>query len=75
MRKTCSAVKFIVRYAQRYYTITYQRYRRQPKVAKTERGTGNNTCDQRYIYPYSAYTERRGSCKMASFSDVKLKAL
>ena len=22
----------------------------------------------------SAYTERRGSCKMASFSDVKLKA-
>ena len=26
------------------------------------------------IIIYSAYTERRGSCKMASFSDVKLKA-
>ena len=48
---------------------------RQPKVAKTERGTGNNTCDQRCIYPYSVYTERRGSCKMTSFSDGKLKAL
>ena len=47
---------------------------RQPKVAKTERATGNNTCDQRSIYPHTAYTERRGSCKMASFSDVKLKA-
>ena len=24
MRKTCSDVKFIVRYTKRYYTITYQ---------------------------------------------------
>ena len=47
---------------------------RQLKVAKTERETGNNTCNQRCVYPHSAYTERRGSCKMASFSDVKLKA-
>ena len=46
---------------------------KQPKVAKMERATGNNTCHQRCIHPHSVYTERCGSCKMASFSDVKLK--
>ena len=46
---------------------------RQSKVAKTETATGNNTCDQCYILAHSAYAERRGSCKIASFSDVKLK--
>ena len=47
MRKTRSAVKFIVRHTEPYYTITYQRQlqkQRQPKVAKTETATGNNTC-------------------------------
>ena len=78
MRKTRSAVKFIVKHTQPYYTITYRR----PKLAAVEAvkscrdgtATGNNTCDQRYILAHSAYAERRGSCKMASFSDVKLKA-
>ena len=40
---------------------------RQPKM---EMVTGNSTsCDQRYY----TVAERRGSCKMALFSDVKLK--
>ena len=82
-RKSHSAVKFIVRRTQPYYTITYQRQTkietelqtRQPKVTKTETATGSNTCDQCYYTGiYRMYAERRGSCKMASFSDVKLKA-
>ena len=55
-RKSRSAVKFIVRRTQPYYTITYQRQTkietelqtRQPKVTKTKTATGSNTCDQRY---------------------------
>ena len=74
MRKTRSAVKFITTHNLPKTKIKLQL--RQPKVAKTETVTGNNAGDQRYyIYWHCAYVERRGSCKMASFSDVNLKAL
>ena len=46
---------------------------RQSKVAKTETATGNNMRDQCYILAHSAYAERRGSCKMASFSECEVE--
>ena len=73
MRKTRSAVKFIVRHTFRTTPQLTKDKLRQPKVKKTETATANNTCVISAIYQRCAYAERRGSCKMASFSDVKLK--
>ena len=40
MRKTRSAVKFIVKHTQPYYTITYQRQKLAVKSCKDENGDG-----------------------------------
>ena len=51
MRKTRSAVKFIVRHHNLPKTKTKTETElqlRQPKVAQTKTATGNNTYDQRY---------------------------
>ena len=48
------------------YIMTQKLQRRKGRLATTRAISA--------VYPHSAYTERRGSCKMASFSDVKLKS-
>ena len=63
MRKTHSAVKFIVRHT----CLT------TPYLTEVAVKTGNNSVISA-IHQHIAYVERHGNCKMASLSDVKLKA-